>query len=188
MNDGTEPIGERIRAASERVSAPLGLREHVSRAQAAKRRPQRPSRLALAFLGLMLATIATVGALLAPEPPTVAQVAAAALHAPEDAAPDGDSYLPGFRAIGTRTDTVDGRRAETVIYRRGTVGVHYTVVEGRPLDLPAGDRARAGDRELALARDGGVSLVVWHQEGKTCILASRATTPEAMAELLRSRS
>jgi anti-sigma factor RsiW len=133
----------------------------------------------------MLAVIATIAALVAPAPPSVEKVAAAALSAPEAAPPSGDSYLPGFRAVGTRTDTVDGRRAETVIYRRGTVGIHYTVVEGKPLDLPDGDRARDGDRTLALASDGDVSLVVWHADGKTCILASRATTPEAMADLLR---
>ncbi|MEA2125773.1 MAG: hypothetical protein QOI80_2555, partial [Solirubrobacteraceae bacterium] len=115
MNDDTESIGERIRAASQTVSAPLALREHVSR-EPARRTPRQPSRLALAGIGAMLAVIATVSALVAPGPPSVAAVAAAALHAPEGPAPAGGSYLPGYHAVGVRTDTVSGREAETIIY------------------------------------------------------------------------
>jgi hypothetical protein len=182
MSDDTDRIGDRIRAASQSVSAPLALREHVSR-KPAGRRP--PSRLVLAGVGAMLATIATVAALLAPAPPSVQAVAKAALRSPEGAAPRGESYLPGYAAVGTRTDTVDGRHAETVVYQRGSAGIHYTIVDGKPLDLPGDQRVTAGKRELALARAGDVNLVVWHARGKTCILASRAVSSDAMVALLK---
>jgi hypothetical protein len=184
VNDDTESIGERIRAASQSVSAPLTLRAHVSH-EPARRTPRQPSRLALAGIGAMLAVIATVSALVAPGPPAVQTVAAAVLHAPEGPAPAGGSYLPGYRAIGVRTDTIAGREAKTIIYRRGSAGIHYTIVDGKPLDLPGTRRTTAGDRKLALVRDGDLGLVVWHANGKTCILASRAVAPDAMAALLR---
>jgi hypothetical protein len=180
----TDPIGTRIRAASESVSAPLALREQIGRA-APPRRRQPLSRRSLALVGGLLAVTATVAAFVAPGPPTVQAVAKAALHAPQRPAARGDDYLPGYTAVGARTDTVEGREAETVIYKRGAAGIHYTVVTGRPLDLPGTRREQAGKLELALARDGDVSLVVWHANGKTCILASTAVSPEDMARLLR---
>jgi hypothetical protein len=184
MTHETDPIGERIRAASESVSAPLALRAQLDRAAAPRRRAQ-PSRLALAGLGFMLAVIATVAAIVAPRAPSVEAVAAAALRAPQAAATAHENYLPGFRAIGMRTDTVEGRHAETVIYRRGAVGIHYTIVDGEPLDLPGHRRVRVGSLEVALDGDGDTAIVAWHANGKTCILATRDQDADALAALLR---
>ncbi len=185
MNDETEPIGARIRATSQSVSAPLALRESIDRDRRANRSP-RPSRLSLALLGLMLATIATVAAFVAPGRPTVATVAAAALQASERPAPSGDSYLRGYTAVGARTDTVEGHVARTVIYKRGQAGVHYTIVDGDLLDLPGSKRVEAGNLTLAPARDGDVSIVAWHAGGKTCVLASKMLDPDELVALLRS--
>lgn len=183
MNDETDPIGDRIRAASQSVSAPLALREELSRARRARTR--QPSRPALALLGFILAAVATVSALVIPRAPSVERVAAVALGGPQTPAPSGESYLPGYEAVGARTDTIQGRRARTVIYRRGSIRIHYTIVDGKPLSLPGERRVSAAGRTLALTRIGGVSLVVWHAAGKTCILASRTARPAAMAALLR---
>lgn len=180
--DETEEIGRRIRAASETVSAPMHLRAEIGRRRS---QPQQLSRLRVALIGGLLAVLATISGLLAPDRPSVERVAAAALGAPTGPAPEGSDYLPGFRAVGARTDDVGGRNAETIVYRRGATGIHYTVVDGKPLDLLDGGRTTAGDLELALGRDGDVSLVAWHRDGKTCILASRTATPEEMADLLR---
>jgi hypothetical protein len=178
----TDEIGVRIRASAESVSAPLRLREELARRPA---RPPGPSRLRLAIVGGMLAVIATIAGILAPGAPSVERVAAAALAAPTDPPPDGPSYLPGYRAVGTRTDTVSGRTAETIVYRSGDEGIHYTVVDGKPLDLPGTRRTEVEGLEVALARDGDVNLVVWHAGGKTCILASRTAGLEDMTELIR---
>jgi hypothetical protein len=185
MSD-TDPIGDRIRASAQSVSAPLALRESIGREPARRRTPPRyPGRLRLAGVGATLAIIATMAALLAPGPPSVARVATAALHAPQRPATAFQSYLPGFTAVGQRTDTVAGRTARTVIYRRGTVGIHYTIVDGKPLDLPGKRHATVGPLWLSLTRNGDVSLVTWHAGGKTCILASRAASPDQMVALLR---
>jgi hypothetical protein len=180
----TDPIGDRIRAASESVSAPLALREQLSR-DSRRPRSRQPSRPALALLGFILAAVATVSAIVLPRTVTVERVAAAALRAPQGPAPAGESYLPGYEPVGVRTDDIEGRHARTVIYRRGGTGIHYTIVDGKPLDLPGTRRVRAAGRTLALARSGGVSLVVWHANGRTCILASRTAAPADMAALLR---
>jgi hypothetical protein len=184
MTHETDPIGQRIRAASEGVSAPLALRARLER-EAAPRRRRQPSRLALAGLGFLLATVATVAAIVAPGAPTVQEVAAATLRAPERPAPAGDSYLPGFRAVGVRTDTIEGRQARTIVYRRGAIGIHYTIVDGKPLALPGGRRVRAGDLTLALDGDGDTAIVAWHAHGKTCILATRDQDADDLAALVR---
>ena len=182
----TDPIGDRIRAASQTVSAPLALREGIEREQRPARRSSYPSRLGLASVGLTLAIIAMMAAFLAPSSPSVASVAEAALQAPEQSAPSGGSYLRGFDAVGARTDTVEGRTARTVIYQRGKAGVHYTIVDGEPLDLPGDERVEAGGLTLAPTRDGDVAIVAWHAKGKTCVLASKTLGTDELVELLRS--
>ncbi len=169
----TDEIGARIRALSETVSAPAPLRV-----------PRKSSRRPLAAVGATLAAAVTAVVLVMPGSPSVAAVADVALDRPERSAPVGSDYLPGFKAIGARTDEIDGRRAETVIYTRGDVGIHYTVVDGDPLDLPDGRRVRAAGRDLVLARDGDVSIVAWYAYGKTCVLASRNATPDEVAATL----
>jgi hypothetical protein len=80
----------------------------------------------------------------------------------------------GWRAVGARTDRLDGRRAVTVIYRKGGSGVHYTIVDGAPLPWPRGARrVTAGRVRAAVLRDGDAALVVWNRRGHSCILASR---------------
>src|SRR4051794_9773164 len=125
----TEDIGNRIQAASRSVSAPMALRESLDRKAAARRSP--PSRLRLASVGLTLAIIATMAAFLGPTGPSVRTVANAALNASERPAPSDSPYFSGgFKADGARTDTIGGHTAKTVIYRRGTTRVHYTIVDG----------------------------------------------------------
>lgn len=183
MTDDTDHIGERIRAASESVSAPMALREHVSRP---RRRQTQPTRRQLLAIGTALAITATTAQFLAPAGASVENIAKAALHASQRPAPaELDDYLPGYEAVGARTDEVGGRQAKTVIYRRGQAGIHYTVVDGDPLDLPAYKHATAGALRLSLYRQGDIALVSWHARGKTCILASKVVSPDDMAALLR---
>ncbi len=179
----TDEIGNRIQGASRTVSAPLALRESLERKP---ERPAYPSRIGLAGVGLTLAIIATMATLLIPSGPSVATVARTALNPSERSAPAGSDYLAGFKATGARTDTVRGHTAKTVIYRRAGAGVHYTIVDGEPLELPDGKRVKAGGLSLAPQRAGKVNLVAWHAEGKTCVLASETLTTDELVELLRS--
>jgi hypothetical protein len=134
--------------------------------------------------------------------PTVPEVAASALQAPTAPAPAevDDRYIDaeiggirfpyweegwGWKAAGERTDTVDGRRALTVIYTRKDRGVHYTVVEGKPLEVPASARRVVVDGvRAAILRDDGANIVVWEQDGHTCILASRMVSADSMVRFI----
>lgn len=144
-----------------------------------------PSRKGILLVGAVLAVAATLSALLAPDAPSVAEVARAALGPAAQSAPEGSDELPGFEAVGVRSDTLAGRGARTVIYRRGATDIHVSIVDGRPLELPGSDRVTVGDVDLALDRDGDVNLVAWHADGRTRILASRDASAEEMVDLIR---
>ena len=48
----------------------------------------------------------------------------------------------GWKAVGTRTDEIDGRATRTVFYEKGGRRIAYTVVSGAALEEPgAADRA-----------------------------------------------
>lgn len=173
----TEDIGAAIARCARGVEAPPRLRERLAA------RPARPPRARLIAALVAGAAIVALAFALGAGGPSVAQVAAAGLRAPTRPAPHGRAYLAGYRPVGARTDEVDGRRAVTVIYRRATVGVHYTILDGDLLELPGTRRVGAGGLRLALDRDGDVNLVAWHARGKTCILASRAETLTGLVRL-----
>lgn len=170
----SDDIGAAIARAAGTVSAPPDLRRRMERT--------RPARVPLAAAAALLGTVAVLIGVLGPNGPTVEQVADAALDAPTRAVPGVRTYA-GYRAVGARTDRVGGRRAVTVVYRRGPAGVHYTLVDGKPLELPGSRRVRAGGLRLALKRYGNVNVVAWHARGKTCVLASRAEDLDGLVRL-----
>lgn len=69
----------------------------------------------------------------------------------------------GWRAAGAREDTVDGRAATTVFYKRGGRQIAYTIVLGEPL-------AHSG--RFATLVDGRRHIVTWLRRGHTCVLSS----------------
>jgi hypothetical protein len=70
----------------------------------------------------------------------------------------------GWRATGTRSDELDGRRAVTVTYERAGREVAYAIL-GRPaLDLPGGDGTYRSFRH------DGRPAVAWIRKGRTCLL------------------
>jgi hypothetical protein len=82
--------------------------------------------------------------------------------------PNYDAYS-GWRAVGSRTDEIGGRRAVTVAYRGSGGPVSYTIVDGAPLEVPSGARSRDyGGLRATVLRDG---VITWQQGGRTCILA-----------------
>lgn len=202
MNDPDfqDEIGAAIRASAATVQAPQGLRHRV-----AARRSQRSRTARLAALATAVAVAATTFLLLGGGGPSVQQVAVAALDAPTSPAPAVDprdpglmdvrvgglafpNYEPrwGWQAVGVRTDEVAGRRAVTVVYRKGTGGVHYTIVEGEPLTPPDGARRMQRDgKSFAAVREDGAQVLSWELEGQTCVLASRTV---GTAGLLRMAS
>lgn len=195
-----ERIGAAIRAAAESVQAPPGLRAAVAeqgeRQARTRRRSWRLVAVGVAAAALALATVLSLGG-----GPSVQEVAQAALQAPTQPAPEGDGRFVdaqvggvrfpdyeqrfGWSAIGAREDRVDGRDALTVIYRRGELGVHYTIVDGDPLPMPDGARrVRVGDVPVALVRDDGALVATWERDGRTCVLSTRSASSERLLELV----
>lgn len=191
----TDPIGDAIREAAQSVQAPPSLRESLS----ARRR--RPVRWVFALGGGAIAAAAIVIALSLGGGPSVQDVAQAALNAPTQPAPavhghyvDAEIagiHFPdygskwGWKAIGARTDRVDGRDALTVIYAKDGTGVHYTVVDGDALPTP--DGAKVVDVKgtpVALKRDGDTLTASWEVNGHTCILATKAADETQLLKLV----
>jgi hypothetical protein len=171
---------------------------------------RRPSRLRTKFLGVaaagMLAalgcTLTIVGAGVAG--PTVVEAAAVAVRPPTAPVgePRDDAYtlpqvraagLPfpywedrfGWVATGVRTDTVDGRRLTTVLYRHAGRAIAYTIVSGAPLD--AGAQAVASsthDHTVLRSLDaGGRRIVTWLRRGHTCVLSGIGVPVDALLKL-----
>ena len=90
----------------------------------------------------------------------------------------------GWMAEGGRSDTIEGRRAESVFYMHHGHRIAYTVVAGEPLEPPAGARTRrAGGVELIQFRDGPRDVVMFERGGRTCVLAGDVLSAETLVEL-----
>ncbi len=189
------------RDAALSVSAPLRLRSGL-----AARRPARSVRALGRSRGLVAglaaaAAVAVVAVVLAlpghvPGGPTVADAAALAIRPPTGPGPrvqpgrptllarevDGVPYPNwanrfGWRAVGVRVDTIGGRRATTVFYRKDGRRLGYTIVAGKALHVPAGARrVVSGDTEIRLLRLGGRPVATWERRGHTCVLSGVGPT------------
>jgi hypothetical protein len=175
-----EQIAAAILRTAATVSAPQALRERLA-APAPPRRAPRAPRLALG--GALAAVAAALVLLVSGGSPTVQDVAAAALHAPTAPAV---GTAAEWSAVGQRTDRVDGRRSVTVVYRRAGQGVHYAIVDGAPLAMPAGRVIRLGGHPYTVLRHGGATIITWRADGHTCVLASRQAGESDLVGFLRS--
>jgi hypothetical protein len=126
--------------------------------------------------------------------------AAVALRTPTSAAPgqtgarldvstDGISFpywqgTVGWRAVGTRADTVNGRRVVTVFYTAPTgQRVGYSIVSGGPLRVPAATVIHRDGIDFAVLPTSGAHVVTWERDGHTCVLASRTASASRMITL-----
>jgi hypothetical protein len=90
----------------------------------------------------------------------------------------------GWRPIGARTDTVDGRAADTVFYTHDGHVIGYTVLAGDTVDPP--DNATTLTREgvtLHRFRDGYRDVVMFERNGRTCMLAGHTIHENTLPEL-----
>lgn len=180
-DDLAERGGAIVRAASACVEPPLELRERIEAERA--RAGARQRRFALR-LGVVTGVVAVlVGVVLevgGGADPSLDEAAALSLRAPTDPAPSVDARRPqllaarhagvaypnwgpkfGWRAVGVRRDSVDGRDAATVYYRNSKGAVAgYTIVAGEPLDGTGGRDYVAGDRRVVTFERGGHTCVV----------------------------
>jgi len=208
MSDDEARIAEAIRTAAGAVHAPPGLHRTLA-AQRARRR--RRGRVAGALAATAAAALAAVLALAhgdgdpAAPPPTIADAVAVALREPALPAPARDARAPAFlrassggvafpdyargalhwRADGLLRARRAGRDIVVVSYTRyGRARVGYAIVGGAAL-RPARTRwrvVRDGTR-FAVQRSAGATIVSWRRGGRTCVLASRDTSSEALLEM-----
>jgi hypothetical protein len=91
----------------------------------------------------------------------------------------------GWNAGGARSDSLEGREAETVFYGHEGHRVGYTVVSGDPLEIPDGARhVTENDVDVWVYKDGPRDVAVFERDGQTCILSGEvlhATTLERLA-------
>lgn len=209
----SDRIGAAIRAAADRVSAPDELRERLAedrhRGPSPARRRSRPAVL-VAVGSALAAVVVALAIVLAPgssATPSVADAAAVALSPSTASAPRVDSDDPRFvaasvagirfpnyaydsswRTVGARLDSLRRRPSQTVTYARGPVRVGYTIVDGTPLDVPAGAWREAADgTPVWVSRLDGALVVSWERDGHTCVLASRTATQAQMLSFVAWR-
>jgi hypothetical protein len=78
----------------------------------------------------------------------------------------------GWKAVGRRTDRLDGHEARTVFYVRGGERIAYTIVGGKALQKPDNaDRTVRKGTELQTLKADGRLVVTWRREGHTCVLS-----------------
>jgi hypothetical protein len=95
----------------------------------------------------------------------------------------------GWHASGARTDKIAGRRAVTVFYRHMDHRIGYTIVSGKPLEVPANaQRMRVNGVDLAMYHDGERTVTVFERGGHTCILAGHVIHHDTMPKLASWRA
>ncbi len=208
MSTDDARIGAAIRATAGEVAAPERLRGQLAaqRTRLAARR-----RIAGALTATAATALAAVLALSqsggrpVPAPPTIADAAAVALRRPALPAPGRDARAPSFlrvssggvafpdyrragmrwRPAGLLRARRGGRDVVVVSYARGGgVRASYAIVAGPVLREPRTGRTvvRAGTR-FTVQHGLGTTIVSWRRGGRTCVLASREASAQALLRM-----
>ena len=91
----------------------------------------------------------------------------------------------GWRATGTRTDTIGGRNVTTVFYAGpGGRGIGYAIVGGTPAPAASGGTVVWHDNvAYRLRQVGGVPVVTWQRDGRLCVLSGRGVNGGILVRL-----
>lgn len=158
----------------------------------------------LAFVGVGVALAAVVAAVFlngGPGGPSVADAARLATKPPTAPAPApagkagtkldlavGGVPFPnlrvfaGWNAVGARSESIGGRDASVVVYRRDGRTVGYVIVAGDALDRPSGAQSTViRGVEYQTLRVSGRLAVTWRRGGRTCVLIGQATRRELLS-------
>jgi anti-sigma factor RsiW len=192
---------------SRSVRAPARLRariqaERPSRKTLARRRTGYVGALAGALAAVVLALVLILPAG-TPGAPSVSQAAGLAALGPVGPAPvpDGmapanletriqDVYFPnwaarfGWRAVGQRTDHINGRLAVTVYYEWHGKRLAYTIVGTPVLATPAATVTKLNGTQLRTLPLRGRQVVTWRHAGHTCVLSGSGGVPTAELQKL----
>jgi hypothetical protein len=97
----------------------------------------------------------------------------------------------GWRAVGSREDSLSGRTVKTVLYRNPDgARLGYSVVAGDSLrEHPPGREVTHTGNTYHVARAGKRTVITWTQQGHTCmIVASSAVSEARLVDLAASRN
>jgi anti-sigma factor RsiW len=194
-----------LRQANLEVEAPPALRARVE-AQRRSRRSIRVRPLALGVGVAVAAAAALVLVLTLPSNvggPTLAEAAALGTMPSTVAAPPPQPGEPkllaravegvpfpnwlekfGWKATGVRVDEIRGRPMTTVFYEKGGRRIAYTIVAGKPPDVPenAGQARREGVY-VRVTSVNGRPVVAWLRKGHLCILSGAGVEPGVLVKL-----
>jgi anti-sigma factor RsiW len=194
-----------VRQATAATDAPAGLRGRIDAERRGRGRRARP-RLALATGVSTAVAVALVLFLVLPGGaggPSLASAAALSARPATDPAPPSQPGEPklldrevggvpfpswrkkfGWRTTGERADSLGGRDTATVFYAKKGKRVGYTIVDGKPLKVPAGAApARRNGIELKTFRTDGRLAVTWLRNGRTCILVASGVPRNTLLKL-----
>lgn len=194
-----------ITAAVGSVSAPMALRsriEALQREPAPRRRWRMPSpRTWIPAAGLAAAAAVAVIVVLIGGAPNTEAILAAATRPPVAAVsldPRNPALLKdrvdetrfpnyeakfAWEAKGTRTDELEDRHTRTVFYRLEGREAAYTIVAGKALPWPEGERTTIDGVKLRSYKQDGRNVVTWRRDGHTCVMSGRGVSTEALLEL-----
>jgi hypothetical protein len=94
--------------------------------------------------------------------------------------------LPGYRLLGARVHSLDGRRTTFSVYRgRNNETLVYQMYEGVLGDLPGGGRVFESDgARLLVFRASDLTQVFWQEGPVVCVLVSDAPPEELVRVVL----
>jgi hypothetical protein len=212
LYDREQRVVRELQAAGQRDRAPTGLRTRIEAARpSARTRARRRAGYGISLAGaLAVLVLALVLALPAGTPgaPSFGEAAALGIRSPSAPAPTpdpdapavhlgrrvGDVYFPNWarrlhwRAVGERTDQIDGRLAVTVFYQRRGARVAYTIVAVPALKPPAASLTQINGAEYQTLRLNGRNVVTWRRDGHTCVLSGAGVPAAALRGLAAWRS
>jgi hypothetical protein len=89
-----------------------------------------------------------------------------------------------WRAVGERTDELDGQATTTVFYRHTHHRIGYTVLSGKRIDAPGdAERLNVDGLELRRFRVGKLDVVTFERNGRTCVLSGDVHDPDTLVKL-----
>jgi hypothetical protein len=212
LYDREQRVVRSLQAARGRDRAPAELRARIeasrpSPATRVRRRAGYGAALAgaLAAIVLALVLVAPAGT---PGAPSFGEAAALGTLAPSAPAPAPDPdapavqlnrnvenvYFPNWatrlhwRAIGERTDHIDGRVAVTVFYDGRGARVAYTIVAAPALEVPNAKRMLLDGTEFQTLRLDRRAVVTWRRDGHTCMLSAASVPATTLRGLASWRS
>jgi hypothetical protein len=193
---------ELVRTAVAETSAPLALRERIERDRERARPVARRRLFGLAGSFAAVAAAAAVAVVISLDgsaTPSVLATVRLASAGPALPAPAHDARNPSllrtkiegipfpdwneqfkWRAVGARTDEIEGRRTKTVYYEN-PLGARaaYTIVGGAAIPPPDGARTlRLRGNPFHLLTQDGRRVVVWDRGGHTCVMSAPTSVPE----------